>query len=750
MTDPLTGASRGFGFVRFSHQADCARALVEMQGVIITPANGLFNGRPLRVCTATPKNRNPPSGPGGATDSHPDAPAAMFQGQNGPTPGMPQGGPYGPGATPRARKQHAPQQQSLSILAQAGIPPSTSPVSPLGGVPNSFGNGVSTAQLYASDPARSLSPGAQQPNVHPNMHLLHAQALARQGDRHGLQDGNLPHGLTHLQVPPLGTSASGLPHSAPAAFSPPGISQPPPSAGPPPPSGALPSNSSAADPNNTTVFVGGLSSLISEDTLKTFFVPFGEITYVKIPPGKGCGFVQFVRKVDAERAIERMQGFPIGGGRIRLSWGRSQGDKAAAAAAQAAAQAAQLGHLAGLAGLGGLNAAQLAQLASLSSALNAVQGSARAGGLGAGLDTNSNLIRQLAAATSDLRQDSGNPKLGQGIDGFGPNASALGQLEGLNAISGLPDAAHQQQLGALPGLGSPNPEHGTGTGADLTSAFASLNLNRNALQAQGLRDSAGNQVGAPSFGGFGDPGSQSDGAPSQRPSSYSLLNHSAFSPFSPAISPVVGGQTPLPEQRTATASPSSEREQPRQSRSQPDGLAQGPGGNDPSSGQSGNERAFLDMARHSGAQNSWNGTTQDCNPGGNRGAPADGPDLRSRLLAGQMNISDMFAIQTSGGMPSRDELLRMLSQQQQQQQQMRNGPGDLDGFAMSSSLPRSGPAPPISHPSGALPAFLRTPAPGNPISNGSVPGFGGPGPSFNSMSSLAAPHDAFAPGPRSF
>ncbi|KAF8605536.1 RNA-binding domain-containing protein [Ceratobasidium sp. AG-I] len=80
----------------------------------------------------------------------------------------------------------------------------------------------------------------------------------------------------------------------------------------------------SADPYNTTVFVGGLSGLIAEETLRGFFAPFGEIHYVKIPPGKGCGFVQFVRKADAERAIERMQGFPIGGGKIRLSWGRSQ------------------------------------------------------------------------------------------------------------------------------------------------------------------------------------------------------------------------------------------------------------------------------------------------------------------------------------------------------------------------------------------------------------------------------------------
>lgn len=37
---------------------------------------------------------------------------------------------------------------------------------------------------------------------------------------------------------------------------------------------------SSGDPYNTTVFVGGLSSLIPEDTLRSFFSPFGEIHYV--------------------------------------------------------------------------------------------------------------------------------------------------------------------------------------------------------------------------------------------------------------------------------------------------------------------------------------------------------------------------------------------------------------------------------------------------------------------------------------
>ncbi len=78
------------------------------------------------------------------------------------------------------------------------------------------------------------------------------------------------------------------------------------------------------DPNNTTIFVGGLSSNVSEEELRILFSAFGEITYVKIPAGKGCGFVQFVTRQSAETAISRMHGYPIGNSRVRLSWGRSQ------------------------------------------------------------------------------------------------------------------------------------------------------------------------------------------------------------------------------------------------------------------------------------------------------------------------------------------------------------------------------------------------------------------------------------------
>lgn len=76
------------------------------------------------------------------------------------------------------------------------------------------------------------------------------------------------------------------------------------------------------DLNNTTVFVGGLANGLHEDTLLALFEPFGPIVNIKVPPGKGCGFVKFNERKDAEKAIEGMQGFIISGSRIRLSWGR--------------------------------------------------------------------------------------------------------------------------------------------------------------------------------------------------------------------------------------------------------------------------------------------------------------------------------------------------------------------------------------------------------------------------------------------
>ncbi|CAA2967390.1 polyadenylate-binding RBP47 [Olea europaea subsp. europaea] len=80
------------------------------------------------------------------------------------------------------------------------------------------------------------------------------------------------------------------------------------------------------DSSNTTIFVGGLDSDVTDEELRESFTPFGEVVSVKIPAGKGCGFVQFVNS-NAEDAIQMLSGTVIGKQTVRLSWGRNLGNR---------------------------------------------------------------------------------------------------------------------------------------------------------------------------------------------------------------------------------------------------------------------------------------------------------------------------------------------------------------------------------------------------------------------------------------
>ncbi|XP_010276064.1 PREDICTED: polyadenylate-binding protein RBP45 isoform X1 [Nelumbo nucifera] len=81
------------------------------------------------------------------------------------------------------------------------------------------------------------------------------------------------------------------------------------------------------DPNNTTIFVGGLDSNVTDEHLRQVFSQFGELVHVKIPVGKRCGFVQFANRACAEEALLMLNGTQLGGQNIRLSWGRSPSNK---------------------------------------------------------------------------------------------------------------------------------------------------------------------------------------------------------------------------------------------------------------------------------------------------------------------------------------------------------------------------------------------------------------------------------------
>lgn len=84
---------------------------------------------------------------------------------------------------------------------------------------------------------------------------------------------------------------------------------------------------SEGDSNNVTIFVGGLDPNASEEDLRQAFSQYGDIASVKIPMGKGCGFVQFANRNNAEEALEKLNGTVIGKQMVRLSWGRNPANK---------------------------------------------------------------------------------------------------------------------------------------------------------------------------------------------------------------------------------------------------------------------------------------------------------------------------------------------------------------------------------------------------------------------------------------
>ncbi|KAL6570349.1 hypothetical protein OROMI_014863 [Orobanche minor] len=81
------------------------------------------------------------------------------------------------------------------------------------------------------------------------------------------------------------------------------------------------------DTSNTTVFVGGLDFDVGDKEVRHTFSQFGEDVSVKIPIGKGCGFVQFVERTIPENSINQLSGTVVGKQTVCLSWGRNPGNK---------------------------------------------------------------------------------------------------------------------------------------------------------------------------------------------------------------------------------------------------------------------------------------------------------------------------------------------------------------------------------------------------------------------------------------
>ena len=60
---------------------------------------------------------------------------------------------------------------------------------------------------------------------------------------------------------------------------------------------------------------------IDEGTLRSVCEPFGPLSHLKIPPGKGCAFVQYMYPQHAEQAILALAGHQVGAGQAGCAGG---------------------------------------------------------------------------------------------------------------------------------------------------------------------------------------------------------------------------------------------------------------------------------------------------------------------------------------------------------------------------------------------------------------------------------------------
>lgn len=199
------------------------------------------------------------------------------------------------------------------------------------------------------------------------------------------------------------------------------------------------------DPTNTTLFIGGLSGGVTEDQLRAIFQSYGDVVYTKIPQGKGCGFVQFVNRPDAERAMAEMNGQIVGSSAIRVSWGRST-SRIGGMLAAAAATPRQAGLLGAYGNTGfstGLDAYGAAGLAPAGAGAAGVYGTATAAAPAGAYDVSSMYGTYGAGSYPMTTQGLG---LSNGLGGLQQGLAANALSNQLLAAGALQPPQQQQQF----------------------------------------------------------------------------------------------------------------------------------------------------------------------------------------------------------------------------------------------------------------------------------------------------------------
>jgi hypothetical protein len=75
---------------------------------------------------------------------------------------------------------------------------------------------------------------------------------------------------------------------------------------------------------NTTVFIGSIPEDTTEIEIFQIFCTVGPVSSVSVPRGKGCAFVQYQFKGQAEQAIRQMNGLLLRGSPLRCTFGKNQ------------------------------------------------------------------------------------------------------------------------------------------------------------------------------------------------------------------------------------------------------------------------------------------------------------------------------------------------------------------------------------------------------------------------------------------
>ncbi|KAK0089086.1 hypothetical protein PV326_004600 [Microctonus aethiopoides] len=96
---------------------------------------------------------------------------------------------------------------------------------------------------------------------------------------------------------------------------------------------AMPVLEPPEDKSITTLYIGGLGDVLTEKQLRDHFYQYGEIRSVTMVPRQQCAFIQYTQRSAAEAAAERtFNKLILGGRRLTIKWGRSQGRQTISAA----------------------------------------------------------------------------------------------------------------------------------------------------------------------------------------------------------------------------------------------------------------------------------------------------------------------------------------------------------------------------------------------------------------------------------